>query len=83
MSRDVDPQQWQPFIQQVCSALSVAPGQVDVGVILDLAGAVSGEIERPMAPVAAYILGLAVGTIGPTADAAALARQLLDAAVTA
>ena len=48
-------------------------------VLLGLAGVVSREVVRPMAPVSAFIWGLAVAS-HPEADPAALRSALLDCA---
>lgn len=55
---------WRPFIERACEAVGIDPNSVDENMILDLARVVAHDGERPMAPVAAYILGLAVGAGG-------------------
>jgi len=51
---------WAPWIASVASALEVDPALVDVTFIHSLTQVVAHEFARPMAPVAAYVLGLAV-----------------------
>lgn len=51
---------WRPWIGEVAGALGVDPELVDVSFIHSMTQVVAHEFERPMAPVAAYLLGLAV-----------------------
>ena len=67
-SHDLDDALWRPWIDRVADALGVDGAGVDVGLIHSLTRVVAHEFQRPMAPVAAYILGLAVGTHGRPAD---------------
>jgi len=53
-------QSWAPWIEAVAGALDVDAGLVDVTFIHSLTQVVAHEFARPMAPVAAYVLGLAV-----------------------
>ena len=77
MSETAD--QWREWIDQVCAAVGVDPDDVRPGDVLGLAGVVSREVVRPMAPVSAFIWGLAVAS-HPEADPAALRSALLDCA---
>ena len=52
---------WHDWIVEACAALDVDPDLVDVKAIHGLTKRIAHEYERPMAPVGAYILGLAVG----------------------
>ena len=72
-----DRSNWGPFVQRACEALGVDPALVDTDAILNLTREVAHAGARPMAPVSAYILGLAVGRGG---DPAYLLRGLEDAA---
>ncbi len=72
-------ERWRTWIDQVCGAVGVDPDAVPVGEVLGLAGTVSHEVMRPMAPVSAFIWGLAVAT-HPDADPDALRAALLDCA---
>jgi hypothetical protein len=54
----------------VCTELGIDSRLVDIRQILDLARDVAHQVERPAAPVTAYLLGLAVGA-GRQADQAA------------
>jgi hypothetical protein len=56
-----------------CGELGLDPAAVDMRQVLDLARDVARAVERPAAPVSAYLLGLAVGRgADPRAAAAAL-----------
>lgn len=50
---------WAPWIGALADALGVDARLVDVDFIHSLSQVVAHEFERPMAPVAAYVLGLA------------------------
>ena len=71
--------QWHEWLDQVCAAVGVDPGAVPVGEVLGLAGSVSRDVVRPMAPVSAFVWGLAVAA-HPDADPARLRRAILDCA---
>ena len=45
-------------------------------IVLDLARVVAHAVDRPAAPVTAYLLGVAVGRGQPLADAAERVRRL-------
>jgi hypothetical protein len=62
-----------------CADLGIEPAQVDVRQILDLARDVAHQVERPAAPVTAFLLGLAVGGGMPADRAAARLRALAAA----
>ena len=51
---------WAAWIAALADALGVDAGLVDVDFIHSLSQVVAHEFERPMAPVAGYVLGLAV-----------------------
>ena len=59
------------WVAAVCADLGIDPAAVDVRQILDLARDVAHQVQRPAAPVTAYLLGLAVGAGRPPAQAAA------------
>ena len=62
-----------------CAELGLDPADVDVRQILDLARDAAHQIERPAAPITAYLLGLAVAGGIPADQAAARLRALADA----
>lgn len=71
---------WRPFIERVCAAVGVDPDLVDEDALLDMTREVAHAGARPMAPVSAYILGVAVGAGG---DPDYLLRVVEDAATAA
>jgi hypothetical protein len=56
--------------------LGVAADEQVIRAVLDLARDVAHQVERPAAPVTAYLLGLAVGAGQPLAEATARVRSL-------
>ena len=79
MSHDEDKTAWRPFIDRACAAVDVDPAQVDETAILHMTREIAHAGARPMAPVSAYILGLAVGAGGDVE----LLRRTVEDAVTA
>ena len=79
MNEPEDRTEWAPFIERATAAVGVEPSLVDADAILELTREIAHAGARPMAPVAAYILGLAVGA-GRDPD---LARRILEDAVSA
>lgn len=80
MSHDEDTGAWRPFIERACANVDVDAALVDETAILDLTREIAHAGARPMAPVSAFILGLAVGAGG---DAELLRRTIEDAATAA
>jgi hypothetical protein len=64
------------WVSAACAELGLDPAAVDVRLILDLARDVAHQVERPAAPVTAYLLGLATGPGRPAGPAAAAIRAL-------
>ena len=62
-----------------CAELGIDPASVDLRQILDLARDAAHQVERPAAPVTAFLLGVAVGTGMPAGQAVARLRALADA----
>ncbi|MFY9890092.1 MAG: DUF6457 domain-containing protein [Streptosporangiaceae bacterium] len=62
----------------VCAELGIEPGQIDIREVLDLARVAAHQVERPAAPVTAYLLGLAVGSGQPRSEAAARLAALAE-----
>jgi hypothetical protein len=59
------------WITAACAELGINPDVVDERVILDLARDVAHQVDRPAAPLTAFLLGVAVGggqQLRPTAD---------------
>ena len=72
------------WIEAACAELGVEAALVDQRMILDLARDAAHQVDRPAAPVTAFLLGVAVGRGQPPADAAerltALVERWQDAA---
>lgn len=69
-------ERWRAWIVEACEAVGTDPAQVDVRTIHGLTKRIAHNFDRPMAPVGAFILGLAVGAQGRDADLAALRASL-------
>lgn len=67
---------WAAFVEQSCADLGVDPNLVDVDRILELTALIAHESVRPMAPIGAFIVGLAVGSQGTPEDVARTADAL-------
>ncbi|NHN57359.1 molybdopterin-guanine dinucleotide biosynthesis protein A [Calidifontibacter sp. DB0510] len=71
-------QQWQAWVEQACAALDMPVDQVDVRLIHGLTKVVAHQVDRPLAPVSSYILGLAIGQrLGRGEDVTAEDRKQL------
>lgn len=64
------------WITAACGELGIDPGLVEQRVILDLARDVAHQVDRPAAPVTAFLLGMAVGSGQPLARTADLLSAL-------
>lgn len=70
---------WYDWIEEACAAVGIEPESVDVPGIHDLTRVIAHGFERPMAPVGAYILGVAVGHLeeqGRPVDMESLCRAI-------
>jgi hypothetical protein len=65
------------WTEAACAELGIDSSQVTARTVLDLARDVAHQVERPAAPLTAFLLGLAVGAGAPLDDAA---RTLTDLA---
>ena len=65
------------WIAQVCQALDLPPESLDVPTVLDLARDVAHGVNRPAAPLTAYLAGVAVGRGIPLAQASATITGLI------
>ena len=69
-------QRWIDWVERASAAIEVDPAAVDIVDLHHLSKEVAHRLERPMAPVSAFILGLALGAAG---DVSASRRtELLD-----
>jgi hypothetical protein len=66
------------WTRALCAELGVEPPGKAMGVILATARDVAHAVDRPAAPVTAYLLGLAVGGGQPLAEAAGKAKSLAE-----
>jgi hypothetical protein len=64
------------WLAEAASSLDLDPAGVDKRLVLDLARDVAHAVERPAAPVTAYLLGIAVGRGADPATAAATLSAL-------
>ena len=69
---------WGPWIARACEAVGVDPDVVDVTEIHALTKEIAHGFSRPMAPVGAFILGVALGQAAPGVDRDALVAALED-----
>lgn len=67
------------WIEAVCAKLGVDTELVDQRMILDLARDAAHQVDRPAAPVTAYLLGVAVGAGMPAAAATEQLTALIEA----
>ncbi|GGT79600.1 DUF6457 domain-containing protein [Actinomadura citrea] len=66
------------WINAASLELGLERGDVDQGLVLDLARDVAHNVTRPGAPLTAYLLGLAVGRGVPARDAAARLTEMAE-----
>lgn len=76
---DENPEAWQAWIAEVAATLNVPTDSGAMDPILDLAARVAHRKYRPMAPVTAYLVGLAVGQGDSLPEAIAKVDTLLPA----
>lgn len=62
------------IVDRMCTAAGVQRTDVDVTAVLDLTRHIAHNADRPLAPIGAFIAGLAVG--GHGADLSAVIAQL-------
>jgi hypothetical protein len=64
------------WTEVVCLEFGLEPGSVDARVVLDMARDVAHGVDRPAAPLTAYMLGLAVAQGRPLEASAARLSEL-------
>jgi hypothetical protein len=64
------------WAEVVCFEFGLSPGSVDTRIILEMARDVAHGVDRPAAPVTAYLLGLAVAQGHPLEASAARVSEL-------
>lgn len=55
-------QRWLDWVAEASSAVGIDPSDVDIVQLHHLSKQVAHRLERPMAPVSTFILGLALGS---------------------
>lgn len=66
------------WIDEACDVLDLDT-EVDEGLVLDLARVAAHNVQRPAAPVTAYLLGLAAGSRGASTEEVELLAGRLTA----
>jgi len=64
------------WIETACAELGLDPAELDQKTVLNLARVVALTIDRPAAPLTAYLLGVAVGRGAPLAETATKLQDL-------
>lgn len=64
------------WIADACAELGLDPADVPVRTVLNLARVAAHRVERPAAPLTAFVLGLAVGRGADLPDATARLNRL-------
>jgi len=64
------------WTEALCAELGLDPAETNQKTVLNLARVVAHTVDRPAAPLTAYLLGLAVGGGAPLAETAAKVQQL-------
>ena len=64
------------WTEAVCAELGLDPAEGTQKAVLNLARVAAHTVDRPAAPLTAYLLGMAVGRGEPLAETAAKLQQL-------
>jgi hypothetical protein len=64
------------WTQAVCAELGLTPADIPARLVLDVARDVAHQVERPAAPLTAFMLGMAAGKGQPVDDAARRLQEL-------
>lgn len=67
---------WAEWVESTSRLLAIDPALVDIPAIHDLTKTIAHELDRPLAPVASFMLGVAIGARGRDADPTALADMI-------
>ena len=67
------------WTEALCAELGLEHGTDSARTVLELARVVAHGVDRPAAPLTAYLLGVAVGQGRPAAEACALLARLAAA----
>jgi hypothetical protein len=66
------------WVMAVAEELGVTPNPADTRTILEMTKDVAHNVDRPAAPVTAYLIGIAVGQGKPLPQAAKCIHDLAD-----
>lgn len=75
---DAVERRWRDWVVHTCARLGIDADLVDIPAIHALTKTVATELDRPLAPVSSFMLGLAIGTRGADADPVAL-QEVIEA----
>jgi hypothetical protein len=64
------------WMQTACAELGLDPAELNQKTVLNLTRVVAHTVDRPAAPLTAYLLGVAVGRGAPLAETAAKLQDL-------
>ena len=70
-------QRWTDWVHEACAAVGVDATEVDIVEIHHLSKQVAHRLERPLAPVSTFILGLALGAAQPGRSRDELLERIL------
>lgn len=59
----------QAWVEHLCHELGVDPSAVEIRALLDMTRDVAHRVDRPAAPVSAFVVGLAAAAAGGDAEA--------------
>lgn len=68
MSEHLPPEALDDWAAQVARRLGLAPEDLPISAVLDLAGVVARGVARPAAPLSAFAAGLAAGRAGGSSE---------------
>lgn len=71
-------QRWTEWVRDACAAVGVDADLVDIVEIHHLSKEVAHRLERPLAPVSTFILGLALGAAQNDPVPEGLLERILD-----
>jgi hypothetical protein len=66
------------WVDAACTELGLDPAVADQRAVLDLARTIAHQVDRPAAPVTAFLLGIAVGSGQQLGTAVSQLRDLAD-----
>ena len=66
----------QRWLEVACAELGIDPATIDERAILDLTRDVAHQVDRPAAPLTAFLLGVAAGRGAPLAATAVRLQEL-------